>query len=242
MSIFTQRLRVGPIDLATRALLGLCIADFLLMVALDRRVPLSLWGATYGPFGGTPSTRTFLAVGGIWDMWLESEPWRYLSAVFVHLGVDHLLFNITALWSLGRNIEGRFGSARLMLAFVLTGIVGFIASRLYYGPISPPTAGASGALYGLIGIELGVLLSRRDPRARELFFEWLAFAIGFALLFSVNNAAHAGGCVCGAALGALFEGRRVPKMNPRVAQLLAVAAFLASVASIVLCLISVTRG
>jgi len=174
-------------------------------------------------------------------MWLEREPWRYLSAVFVHLGVDHLLFNLAALWSLGRVIEQRLGSARLLLSFVLTGIAGFVVSRFYYGPISPPTAGASGALYGFIGIELGLLVSRRDPRARKLFFEWLAFAIGFALLFSVNNAAHAGGCASGAVLGYLFE-KRLVRVNPKILSILAGIALFASVLSVILSWLSVSHA
>jgi membrane associated rhomboid family serine protease len=225
---------VLPRHYATRALVALSVLDFVLMVTLDRRIPLALWGGGAGFLGGSPSIRAFVAAGGIFDELLLHEPWRYLSAVFVHAGVDHLAFNLLALWSFGKAIEERFGAERVVMSFVLTGIFGYVVSRLYFGPISPPTAGASGALYGWIGIELGVLLSRRDARARELFLERLAFAVGFALLFRVNNAAHAGGAVLGCALGYYFERAGVRERASRQLRWFSVTLFALSVASIAL--------
>ncbi len=81
------------------------------------------------------------------------EPWRMLSAVFVHLGVLHLVMNMSALAWLGRAIEGSLGSWRMIAIFVISGLAGFYLSCLYYGP-GPPTAGASGAIFGLVGAQL----------------------------------------------------------------------------------------
>jgi membrane associated rhomboid family serine protease len=229
----------APRHLATRAVLVLCVLDFIFMALLDQRVPLALWGGSVGHLGGAPSIRSFVAAGGIFDELLQYEPWRYLSAVFVHAGLDHLAFNMLALWSFGKAIEERFGAERLVITFVLTGIAGFVVSRVYYGPVSPPTAGASGALYGWIGVELGVLLSRRDARARELFLERLAFAVGFALLFSVNNAAHAGGAVLGSVFGYIFERSNMRARAGRGQRWFAVALMVASVASVLLSGLSV---
>ncbi|OQX67844.1 MAG: hypothetical protein B6A08_13350 [Sorangiineae bacterium NIC37A_2] len=187
----------------TRLLLALCIADFVLMSVVDRRIPFVLFGGsgTFGP----PTIRSLVLAGGIFSTLVDQEPYRLLSAVYVHLGLDHLALNMAALVSLGRSIEDRIGGARLLLLFVVTGILGFAVSRFYYGQVSPPTAGASGALFGFVGHDIGVLLSRRDPRAKELILQQLAYAVGFALLFSVNNAAHAGGFLAGIVLGYLFE-------------------------------------
>lgn len=183
--------------LATRILLGICLVNFGLM-SLDhggislgfigRQLLLSeylRWGATVGP----------LAL---------QEPWRYLSAVYVHLGALHLVMNSLALLALGRRTEQRVGGARMIVTFTLTGIVGFIASQVWYGPGGPPTAGASGALFGLMGHEIGQMHAQRDPRLKDILFQFLAYAVAFALLLSVNNAAHIGGFLLGYPLGRAF--------------------------------------
>jgi rhomboid protease GluP len=212
--------------------------NFVLMAVLDHRIPLALWGGTAGPLGGTPSIWAFVGVGGIFDELLTYEPWRYLSAVYVHLGLDHLAFNMMALVSFGRGIEQRLGAARTVLTFVMTGIAGYVLSRVYFGPFSPPTAGASGALYGWMGLELGALLRRKDARARELFFERLAFAVGFALLFSVNNAAHAGGAIAGAVFGYAYERARVSRGSGRGLNVFAIVLLAASIGSVLLSCLS----
>lgn len=222
---------------ATHLLLLLCVADFALMALVDRRIPLVLFGG--GGFFGPPTIRSLVLVGGIFGSLVDEEPFRLLSAVFVHLGIDHLLFNMAALVSLGRSIENRIGGARLVVLFVVTGILGFAASRVYFGPVSPPTAGASGALFGFVGHEIGTLLSRRDPRARELIFQQLAYAVGFALLFSVNNAAHAGGFLAGIGLGYWFEREAERRRHESTFRLLAWTGLALSVASVLLSIRSV---
>lgn len=234
-SSFFDRPRV-----ATRLLLSFCLADFVLMALVDRRIPLVLFGG--GGFFGPPTIRSLVLAGGIFGNLVDAEPFRLLSAVYVHLGLDHFLFNMAALVSLGRSIEDRIGGARLVVLFVITGILGFLASRLYFGPVSPPTAGASGALFGFVGHEIGTLLARRDPRARELILQQLAYAIGFALLFSVNNAAHAGGFLAGIAIGYLFDRERNRPVREPLFRALAWGGLILSVASVLLSIRSVLLG
>src|SRR5690606_8265713 len=138
------------------------------------------------------------------------EPWRYLSAVYVHLGALHLVMNSMALLALGRRAEQRVGGARMIVVFTLTGIGGFVASTLWYGASGPLTAGASGALFGLMGHEIGQMHAQRDPRLKDILVQFLAYAVAFALLFSVNNAAHIGGFVLGYPLGRAFYLERRP--------------------------------
>lgn len=223
-------------DGSTRALLWICCIDFLLMVALDRRIPIGLFAGNFGPLGGNPSLLTLLKVGGIWQGASDVQPWRLLSAVYVHLGLLHLGFNMAALWSIGRAVEHRFGGARMILAFVLSGFIGFVASRLFFGPVSPPTAGASGAIFGFIGLRVGELASRKDPQSQSLLFETLAYAVGLALLFSVNNAAHAGGFVAGLPLGYALDRERFRGRREMLLRWLATGALALSVVSIALCL------
>jgi hypothetical protein len=63
--------------------------------------------------------------------------------------------------------------------------------------VSPPTAGASGAIFGLVGAQIAEMRRARDPRLKDVLLQYLAYAVAFALLLSVNNAAHLGGFVLG---------------------------------------------
>jgi rhomboid protease GluP len=161
--------------------------------------------------------RDFLRFGGlpIHPDIVTLEPWRLLSAVFVHIGVLHFVFNMFGLVDLGRLAEPIVGSARLAIAYVVTGIVGFgttIAMSLVTQQGSG-TAGASGALFGIMGVILGFLIRRRDPRWKDFMLRAVLFSLlfGFGLNamgsgIRINNTAHVGGLLCGVLLGVLFGG------------------------------------
>lgn len=176
---------------ATAILIGLCFANFALMALWGRDFPLGL-------FGPGPKPSAIVAAGGIiGELGSTEERFRWLSAVYVHLGLLHLLMNMSALRYLGRAIEATMGSWRMVTIFVVAGFGGFVLSRIYYGENSPPTAGASGAIFGLVGAQIAEMRRARDPRLREVLLQYLAYAVAFALLLSVNNAAHLGGFVLG---------------------------------------------
>jgi rhomboid protease GluP len=132
--------------------------------------------------------------------------WRLLSAMFLHLGLAHLAFNMYALFILGRDIEGFYGSLRFSAIYFISGLAGNVA---YYvlGP-DIPSAGASGAVFGLIGAEVALLVSNRalfGAFRRQRLLN-LAFLIVVNLAFGfmnrgINSLAHLGGLVCGLVLG-----------------------------------------
>lgn len=140
------------------------------------------------------------------------EPWRWLSAMFVHFGALHLGMNLMTLVALGRELEPRLGSGRFGVVFLGSGIIGFIASDVWCAITGNPslTGGASGGLYGLIGALIGYLFARKDPRYRAILIEVIVLGVAMALLFPVNNAAHVGGFVAGFPLGMLFFREKRP--------------------------------
>jgi membrane associated rhomboid family serine protease len=149
--------------------------------------------------------------------------------------------NLYALASFGPAFESRFGGARLVLVFATTGVAGFLTSSYLYAWSGPLTAGASGALFGLIGSEVGFLAIRRDHRAREVFVQYLIIALALGLLMPVNNFAHLGGFVVGLFLGAgLARSTSPPSGSVLGAQAMAVV-FLV-VVSIFLSLLSLYLG
>lgn len=179
---------------ATKVLMGLCLFNFVILVIMNGSLP---WGLFDAPAG----RQAVLAAGGVTGSLALVQPWRLLSAVFVHFSALHWGMNLYALASIGPAFESRFGGARLVLVFATTGVVGFLTSSYLFAWTGPITAGASGALFGLIGSEVGFLAIHRDPPTREVLVQYLIIAIALSLLMPVNNFAHLGGFVAGLAVG-----------------------------------------
>lgn len=164
------------------------------------------------------------------------EPWRFVSAIYVHMGVLHIVFNASALLYYGRAVEERIGSARFAICFFTTGVLGFLASDVWYvstGALAF-SAGASGAIFGLIGVVVGYLFAKRDPEYKRQLAYAVVMALVVGIALQVNNAAHAGGFVAGLPLGYLFYRERRPERLRWLVNALALASVLASLGSLVL--------
>lgn len=164
-----------------------------------------------------------------------TEPWRFLSACFVHFGLIHIGLNMFWLVRLSQAVEPVLGSVRFLIAYVVTGIAGFVVSfgwALLF-PGGAITAGASGAVFGVMGLLLGVSLRRSDPDVKRRILEtvFFAVAIGFAVP-AINNAAHIGGLVAGTLLGLAFADG-CPQPSRPWQRLVAGVAMVACLASIV---------
>jgi rhomboid protease GluP len=157
--------------------------------------------------GGSTATRTLVQLGAQVNLFVAAgEYWRLVTAMFLHIGLAHLAFNMYALFILGRDIEGFYGSLRFATIYFISGIAGNVA---YYaaGP-NAVSAGASGAIFGLVGAEIAFLVSNRalfGSFSRQRLLN-LAFLVVINLAFGfvgrgINNLAHLGGLVAGLALG-----------------------------------------
>jgi membrane associated rhomboid family serine protease len=166
------------------------------------------------------------------------EPWRVLSAVFVHFGVLHFAMNMLGLVNLARIAEPATGSARFVVAYVATGIIGFAVSAFWSLSTARPvsTAGASGAIFGVMGLILGWLIRRRDPRWKPFAMQAVFYSLLFGVMIRANNAAHLGGLVSGIAFGLVYAGGRRRRWTEPVFNVLAALGLLASTASILLSL------
>ncbi|HEY0469578.1 MAG TPA: rhomboid family intramembrane serine protease [Polyangiaceae bacterium] len=210
----------------TRLFIGLCLAVFALCFASEHRMPL--WGSQ------SFALSTVLRFGGIAGPLGPAQPWRYFSAVFVHFNLLHVGMNCFVLGSVGAVAERELGKARFVLLFVLTGALGFVASDLWAGGMSSPTAGASGGVFGLFGSVIGPAYARRDPNWKQVLVQNLVWVVVLGFMGSVNNAAHVGGLAVGALLGFLFN--KEPRKLNLDAAFAVVAALLVvlSVASVAL--------
>ncbi len=217
----------------TKLIVGLCLLVFAVCMAADGKAfpPLGIGGGSF-------RLSTMVRFGSLFSHPLlgnlaTHEPWRLLSAVFMHFGLLHLGMNLLSLVSLGRSLEPHFRSARFAIVFVLTGIAGFWVSKLWYGQEPNHTAGASGAVFGLVGAYSGVLLGSRNPNWKRVLVNNLIYAAILGFVLPANNAAHLGGFFAGFLLGLLFEKEPQPRRRDGLMQLLAALCLLASVASLV---------
>ncbi|MGB6544929.1 MAG: rhomboid family intramembrane serine protease [Candidatus Acidiferrales bacterium] len=137
-----------------------------------------------------------------------AQPWRLVTAVFLHASLLHIGFNLWVLMDIGPIIEDLYGSARYFFVFVFTGAFGYVVSA-GFGHFS---IGASGGLLGLIGLLLAVTTRRSSASMlmlRKQLIWWLVYIGIFGLVMQgTDNWAHGGGLVSGFVLGKILSDRK----------------------------------
>jgi len=172
-----------------------------------------------------------------------AEPWRFVTAVFLHGSIMHIAFNMWVLMDIGPQIEELYGSARYFFIYVATGIGGYALSS-FMGNFS---VGGSGALLGLVGVLLAMTMGRRSAgmqMLRSQLIKWLIYIAIWGLVFrGIDNFAHLGGFVSGFVLGKIMMDR--PPSSPeerRRAYALGWAAGLAVAASFAMVAFKILHG
>lgn len=160
-----------------------------------------------------------LALPGFTDLFVLnqesfSQPWRFVTAIFLHGDFGHLLYNMFALLLFGGMLERLIGSKRFALVFFVTGIGANLFSVFFY----PSSLGASGAIFGVIG---ALVLIRPSLTVfafglpMPLFIAGLLWAVGDVIgaigyftgnpLGNTGNLAHLSGMVLGLLFGAFYR-------------------------------------
>ena len=155
--------------------------------------------------------------------------WRLLTSGFLHFGPVHLAFNMIALWVIGRDLETVLGRGRLITVYLVS-LLGGSAAVFLLEDVQSLTAGASGAVYGLMGGLAVVLLRLRRSPGPALGI----IAINVAITFVVPGLSllgHLGGLAFGSAATAALvyapAARRIPVQVAAVGALIAVIVGLA---------------
>ncbi|KAG0259761.1 hypothetical protein BGZ95_004591 [Linnemannia exigua] len=149
--------------------------------------------------GFTPISST----GKAPDQWF-----RFITPVFLHGGVLHLLFNLLFQMRTGADLERDMGWWRFAIIYMTSGIAGFIFGG-NFAPLLSPSMGASGALFGLIGclvldlIQNWKLVVRPCWELSKLSIMILV-SFAFGLLPFLDNFAHIGGFIAGILTGLVF--------------------------------------
>lgn len=153
-------------------------------------------------FGGVPEPK----YDGNQDQSPEPNQWyRMIIPIFMHAGLIHILFNMLLQLTIGKEMEQAIGPIRFFLVYMSAGIFGCVMGA-NYAQEGIPSVGASGSLFGVIGLVLLDLLyswqERKSP-VKDLLFIILDIVIAFVLglLPYLDNFAHIGGFIMGIGLG-----------------------------------------
>ena len=132
--------------------------------------------------------------------------WQLFTAMFVHVNIMHIVGNMLFLLIFGLRAEEMFSIREYLLIYFLGGLAGNLLSLLF-GPLAPPSAGASGAIFGLFGAV--IIFIRRvvgGSVTGAVLFAFLFFLI--TLSASTNIYAQFGGLLAGLAIGYSLARRR----------------------------------
>lgn len=200
----------------TYAMLGICC----LMYGLSFVITMKLTGG--GGLGGG-----LFNLGGIAGQALQrlgesaplpinlSQPWRFITAIFLHGSLLHIGFNMWVLMDIGPMVEELYGSPRYLFLFVVTGTVGYLLSSF----VGQYSVGASGSLLGLVGVLLAATTGRKSYAAQALrsaLIRWLIYIGVLGLLMrGTDNFAHLGGLASGYLLGRLMPDRTPADLSER---------------------------
>jgi rhomboid protease GluP len=129
------------------------------------------------------------------------ELWRYILSMFLHSGFDHFLFNCFAIFVFAPPLEHLLGRGRFTLLYFGAGLFGNLISMMIYSGSYILSVGASGAIYGIYGAYLFLILFRRkalDPSSRKTVQIFVIMGVVYSFLAPyVNWAAHLGGLAGG---------------------------------------------
>lgn len=190
--------------IVTYALIAINVIVFLLMYILGN---------------GSENSYTLIKFGANVPVFIKAgEYWRLITSAFLHIGFLHLIFNNYALYVIGSQLESFLGKTKFLIVYLVSAISGNLLSLLFTTGIS---AGASGAIFGLLGsllyfgyyyrVYLGSLI-----HSRILPVIGLNLMIGF-LTPGIDNAAHIGGLIGGIfitmAVGLKYKSKKIDRIN-----------------------------
>jgi membrane associated rhomboid family serine protease len=180
---FSQRTVVMPVLIAVNVLMYVLTAVQAGSLMDNQRSPLFLDLVMFTPY-----------VAG------EGEWWRLVTSGFLHYGIAHLALNMIALYVLGRDLEPVFGKLRFSAVYLVSMLGGGVAVYLF-GAVNTVVAGASGAVYGLMGAMLVAVLRLKLNPGSALGVIGLNVVLSFTLP-GISLLGHLGGLVIGAAVTA----------------------------------------
>lgn len=231
---YLSRLFRGQLDFVT-IIIYFCATLYAISLLLD----LGAIFRSVGLFSFlSPSSRSLWKLGmtGAYAIYHERW-WTLITAIFLHGGLLHILFNMLWIRQIGPIVEELFGTARFILIFAFSGIIGYVISNSISGV---PTIGASGSVFGLLGALIYYGRSRGGSFGQMIYRQliiWAVIGFVFGLVYpGINNYAHFGGFV-GGYLGANVLGYQERKSETYYHRLAAGAIIFLTILSFLLVII-----
>ncbi|WP_407704428.1 rhomboid family intramembrane serine protease [Streptomyces spongiae] len=176
--------------LLTKVLLGINLLIFLLQLSLGDRFTdrFDLIGLAY-----VPELRSIEGVA-------DGQWYRLLTAMFLHSGYVHIMFNMLSLWWIGGPLEAALGRARYLTLYLVSGLAGSALTYLI-ADANQPSLGASGAIFGLFGATAVLMRRLRYDMRPIIALLVINLVFTFNPAFNISWEAHVGGLVGGVAMG-----------------------------------------
>lgn len=140
----------------------------------------------------------------------DGEYWRLITSTFLHFGVMHLLNNMIMLGAMGQILEDAFGHIKYLILYLAAGIGGSLLSflQMEWSGEYAVAAGASGAIFGIVGALLWIVILHRG-HYKTLTVRGLLAMIALTLYYGistggVDNWGHIGGLIGGFVWGVVF--------------------------------------
>ena len=210
----------------TYAVLTICCVMFGLSMVITARTH-GLASPSGGPLGMltnlggiAPDVNGRLGASLRWGGYVDqpgdfAQPWRLITAIFLHGSILHIVFNMWVLMDIGPMVEELYGSARYLFLYVASGAAGYLLSSA----VGNLSVGASGSLLGLVGVLLAATTGRKSLAAQSLrsaLIRWLVYIAVLGLIMrSTDNFAHLGGLASGYLLGRVMPDRQPADMVER---------------------------
>ena len=176
-------------------------------------------------YASTQTIYEFGAMNGRTIQYFPSQIWRLVSAIFVHIGLEHFVMNMITLYFIGRQAEDIFGSWNFLFLYLMSGILGN-AFVFFFTP-SAVAAGASTSLFGIFGAIITLRYAVRNPYIQQLgqsYLVLLVMNLVLSLTPGISLAGHLGGAVGGALCAVIFPvrvERRAYQVGQRLLALIA---------------------
>jgi len=188
--------KIGVPKMAT-VLTCICVIVYIALAVLSRN-PITI--SSY-----------WLALAGQFNYMVLKEGWWWqtFTALFVHVSLLHLAFNAFYLYTIGSSFESNYGVRFFLLTFFASGIAGNLIT-LALGP-NIISAGASGAIFGLIGAMTMITRARYGGHMKEALSSLIILLLINSIWQGVNILAHAGGLATGVILGLAYNRFKRPR-------------------------------
>jgi len=137
------------------------------------------------------------------NVFVEREYYRLVTCMFLHFGFEHLASNMIMLAVIGTQVESVLGSIKFFTIYMVSGIGASIASALYYKSMGQMTvsAGASGAIFGIMGALAVMAIKDRDKAGagvgRRIIIILILIVIDGMYATEIDYMAHLGGLLVG---------------------------------------------